>query len=384
MRRRARAFTLFEAALAMALVGIVAIAAIGLYAAVIRVFSNTRKTVALTDRSQAVIDYLTHELRSVGGNGIPASAALFVEDGCNARGDPVLGFPDCGDAAAPVERRPPIAGKADRLTTFTALQGVPPCPITAISGPMVDGEGTASFVTRNPNTGANVCCFTTGSGSAPFMRTVILMKDGFFRPALLTNNTGTCTFKWQDIVPPSMRTLPPSSNVPAPTMSNTFLQGLAVLVDFRTIYMDPSSHDLVMHMDQTFTDATLNGYGARPTVAGERLRILDGVYDFQVALGYDLDYNGDVTEVPGGGSDEWLYNAPSETLATAFTDPFDATRLRLVRIEALVGLPTEGPSGGASVSSPARDPNSISVPHVALRAVGARLAPRNVDLPTFN
>ena len=367
-----------EAAVAMALVGIVAIAAISLYAAVIRVFANTRKTVTLTDRSQAVIDYLTHEIRSVGGNGIPASAAIFVEDAAAVRGGAITGFPDGGDSNAAVEGRVAIPGKADRLTIFTALQGVPPCFISSIAGPMTDGAGTASFVIPPGARNAGTCCFTMGSGTAPVMRSVIFMKDGFYRPALLTNNTGTCTFEWQDIVPASMRTLPAPST--APTMFGTFRAGFAVLVDFRTLYLDPITHDLVMHLDRKFTDTTLNRYGANPTVTDERMRVLDGVYDFQVSLGYDLDFNGDVTEASGGVGDEWLYNAPGESQA-GFAS-FDPKQLRLVSIEAVVGLRTDGVAAGAGVASPSRGV-VVSVPKNALRAVGTRLAPRNVDLPGF-
>jgi hypothetical protein len=375
---KTRAFTLMETAIAMALVGIVAICATMLYGSVIRTFSQTRKTITITDRSQAVIDYLTHEIRSVGGNGIPASAAIFVEDDALNRGDPVMGFPDGSDSQAGVEGRAPILGRADRLTMFTALQNVPPCPITAIAGPMIDGSGTAQFVER-PAGAPPFCCFTTGGGPRAFQRTAMLMNNGFYRPVLLTNSSGTCTFQWQDIVPPAMRTMPdPTSGM---DMNAAFNNGLAVLVDFRTVYLDPVTHDLVMHLDRNFTDSTLNGFGQNPTVAGERMRILDGVYDFQVSLGYDLDFSGDVPDT-ASPSDEWLYNTPGETMS-GFVDPFDARQLRLVRVEAVVGIKSEGPSGGASVSSPARTVAPVRVPGVALRAVGTRLAPRNVDLPSF-
>jgi hypothetical protein len=176
-----------------------------------------------------------------------------------------------------------------------------------------------------------------------------------------------------------MRTMPdPASGI---DMNGAFNRGLAVLVDFRTIYLDPVTHDLVMHRDRTFTDATLNDYGANPTVAGERMRILDGVYDFQVSLGYDLDFNGDISDSESP-TDEWLYNTPGESPA-GFTDPFDPRQLRLVRIEAVVGIKSDGPSGGGPVKSPSRNNTFVAVKGVALRAVGTRLAPRNVDLPSF-
>jgi hypothetical protein len=232
------------------------------------------------------------------------------------------------------------------------------------SGPLTDGTGTAQFLLQNP---PNVCCFTMGGGGRPFVRTVMLMKEDFYRPVLLTNSSGTCIFEWQDIVPAGMRTLPASGDM------TQFAQGEAVLIDFRTYYVDTETHDLIMHMDQTFSGATLNGFGADPTVTGERLRVIDGVYDFQVSLGYDLDDSGDVLDA--NGADEWLHNVPGES-AGALGPGFDKAKLKLVRAELVVGFPT-GASAPSLARSPARDPGQLAVPGVSLRAVGTVLAPRN-------
>ena len=370
---RARGFTLMEAALSMVLVGIIALAAIALYGSVTATFTGTRKTAMLNDRSQAAIDYLIHELRSVGGNGIPASAAFFVEDAAAARGE----FPDGADLAAGAELRPAFPGKLDRVTTFTALQNVPPCPITAIAGPLVGGQGTAQFLLPAPRFPAGSCCFTMGVGR-PFARTVMLMKDNNYRPVLLQNSSGTCTFQWQDIVPPSMRTVPTTG-----TVADAFEGGQAVLVDFHTLYVDTNTHDLIMHVDMPPVGGLMNALGASPTVVGERLRVLDGVYDFQASLGYDLDDTGDVLETGDGQHDEWLFNAPAENTGTfacpAGCGPFDPRKLRLVRIEIAVGLPTRGAAAGNSVASPARALGALKVPGSALRMVGTRLSPRNGD-----
>jgi prepilin-type N-terminal cleavage/methylation domain-containing protein len=374
MRPRARGFTLTEAALAMALVGIIAVAAIGLYASVSQTFTATRKAAMLNDRAQSAIDYMMHDLRSIGGNGIPASSAIFIEDAAGVRSDPVTGFPDGSDAAAATEGRVALSGMADRLTTFTAIKNVPPCPITAMSGPTTSGEGTAQFLLTpcpgcNPRINPGTCCFTMGN-VRPFVRTVMLMKDDAYRPVLLTNASGTCVFRWQDVVPSSMRSSQPAA------MSD-YEGGSAVLVDFRTYYLDAQTHDLMMHLDTIPGDPPnvgdiLNGYGATPTVLGERFRVLDGVYDFQISLGYDLDASGDVDD----GS-EWLYDLPGET--TSSLSGYRQELLRLVRVEIVVGIPMGGARGGAGVLSPARAAAPLVVPRVGLRAAGQRFAPRNVD-----
>lgn len=378
MRARAlRGFTLTEAALAMALVGVISVAAIGLYATVSQTFTATRKAAMLNDRAQAAIDYMMHDLRSIGGNGIPASAAIFVEDGAPLRNDPVTGYPDGSDAAALTESRPALPGLADRLTTLTAIKNVPPCPITGMTGPITGGEGTAQFLLPpcpgcTPVINPGTCCFTMGT-VRPFVRTVMLMNGGSYRPVLLTNDSGTCQFRWQDIVPAFMRTTPqpPSAD---------YVGGSAVLVDFRTYYLDPQTHELMMHLD-TLGDppdvtARMNNYGATPTVALERYRVLDGVYDFQVSLGYDLDASGDV--IDSGGSDEWLHNMPGE-LPSSMAG-LQAELLRLVRVEIVVGIPMRGARGGAPVFSPARSSTPLVVPGVGLRAAGQRFGPRNVDV----
>jgi prepilin-type N-terminal cleavage/methylation domain-containing protein len=372
MMKRARGFTLTEAAVAIAIVGIVAVAAIGLYAAVMRSFTATRKTTVLVGRAQAAIDYLIHEFRPIGGNGIPASAGIFVEDAAAARGDPVVGFPSGDDLSAPEEGRTGIPGRADRITIFVALPNLPRCPMRDVEGPLTSsGTGVANFPIgpRVPNT----CCFTTGTVQ-PFKRTAMLVRNDYYRPVLITNESGSCQFEWQDIAPPIMRNLPTEG-----TLGDALNGGYAVLVDFRTIYLDPTTHDIIMHLDKTFTDDTLNGFGDRPSVTGERLRILDGVYDLQVALGYDLDDSGDVTESDDGTGDEWLYNAPGETEGSMGAG-FDRRKLRLVRIETIVGIPSLGPSSGNILFSPARTTSAFRIPGVVARPVGTRIAPRNLDV----
>lgn len=363
---KARGFTLMEAALALAIVGIVAIAAISLYAAVTRTFTTTRKTSILAGRAQNGMDYLVHELRSVGGNGIPASAAIFVEDAAGIRGSIATGFPDGADVTPGAT----IGGKADRLTTFTALSNTPRCPITDMQGPLTSGRGTAHFALSPTQ-----CCFTTGS-TRPFVRTVMLMFGENYRPVLLTNTSGTCEFQWQDIVPAQMRRVPTTGDLNA-----AFKGGQAVLVDFRTIYLDPLTHDLVMHLDRTPDPtnqlADLNGFGASPSTTGERLRLLDNVFDFQISLGYDLNDDGDVTETATGSGDEWLHNIPDER-STDLAN-FDVRLLRLVRADLVVGLPAEGVGAGSPIRSPARSASTIAVAREILRPVSTRISPRNLD-----
>lgn len=377
--RGSRGFTLTEAALAMALVGVIAVAAIGLYASVSQTFTATRKAAMLNDRAQSAIDYLMHDLRSIGGNGIPASSAIFVEDPAPLRDNAATGFPDGSDAAAGFEGRAPFPGTADRLTTFTAIKNVPPCPITGMTGPAGDGEGTAQFLLTPcpgcvPPINPGTCCFTMGT-LRPFVRTVMLMNGANFRPVVLSNDSGTCQFRWQDIVPDQMR------SQPQPASLADYIGGSAVLVDFRTYYLDPITHDLMMHLDTLGeppdVSALMNDYGDKPNVVGERYRVLDGVYDFQVSLGYDLDGSGDLAD--SNGVDEWLYNVPGESEA-AMPVGFQRNLLRMVRVEIVVGIPMRGPRGGAAVFSPARSSAPLQVPNVGLRVAGQRFAPRNVDV----
>jgi hypothetical protein len=104
-----------------------------------------------------------------------------------------------------------------------------------------------------------------------------------------------------------------------------------------TYYWDPAAKSLLRVRD-------LNNSGGID--AGEQSTMQTGVYDFQVALGFDFSpKDGSVTDT-NSNTDEWLYNVGSEQI----TDPFFANvtprDLQMVRIAIAVGTKAvDVPSG---------------------------------------
>jgi hypothetical protein len=181
--------------------------------------------------------------------------------------------------------------------------------------------------------------------------------------------------------------MPAALNAEPPTMAG-WIDANAAVVDMRALYIDDreagAPPKLVLH-----TDRDENGAGMFPTTTNggtpagawgwsdiipaedETLLVLDGAYDFQTMLGYDLD--GD--EVVSAG--EWTHDVPGEV-----RNPANDRRLRLIRFDIVLGVvATASLIAGAPVATPARDGgNMLSLPGVALRVGSVTVLPRNGDM----
>ena len=336
-----RAFSLIEVAVSLVIASIIATAALSLHSSMVTMLAQEGGISQLAARMMATNQYLIREFSSIGGNGATASTAVFVTDDCPAVG----GYPKC------------ING-SDRVTIFSAVAALPLCRISHAD---VDSDGLKlSFWFKDKN-GVPRCCLNDerngsredGGPKTQYLRRMAMMvleelhrpvlltadhdgigalsapgpndydhfdgdKDGLFDPPRDRDGDGDtdsqCTFRVEDLVPPSQRVTPPDDR--------EWVGGVVSIVDMRTLFIDNSGGvpRLVLH-----TDLDSNGGGADPTLTNagtptgphgwdevlappndETIVVSEGVYDLQVALGYDLDKDGTVAAT------EWTHDVSGE------------------------------------------------------------------------
>jgi prepilin-type N-terminal cleavage/methylation domain-containing protein len=392
--RTPRAFTLMEVAVTMAIAGFVSVAALSLHVAVSQSFSVTRRVAELSDRLLATSTYLAREFTTIGGNTASASMSVFIENNCTARG----GYPACPNGS-------------DRITMFAAVPRTPACRVSHVDNNVSPPRFAFWF---RDESGEPRCCLndelngerTPGSKTQYLKRHLMLSQGPFHKPVLLIAEHGApgfttvpapavytstdldgdgdidsrCTFRAIEVVPSVQRTEPP--------LVTDWVDASASIVDMRTIFIDSreagAPPKLVLH-----TDKDENGGGAFPTTTNagttpgpwqwsdivsppedETLLIVDGVYDLQLALGYDLNDDDNVSAT------EWVHDVPGELRNFA-----DDRRLRLLRFDLVMGIPVSaGAQAERVVPTPARDGgNTLVVPNVALRTTSITLQPRNGD-----
>jgi hypothetical protein len=297
------------------------------------------------------------------------------------------------------------------VTIFGAVPRTPACRVSHVDTSVIPPR--FAFWYRDIH-GASRCCLNDELNGerepgvkTQFLKRHLMLSSGpFHKPVLLVaekdapgfttlpapgsysgaDNDGDgeidtrCTFRVIEVVPPELRSEPPAVT--------DWVDASASVMDMRTLYIDArevgAPPKLVLHTDK---DDNGGGSAVTTTNAGtiggswnwtdpvsppedETLLVSEGVYDFQVSLGYDLNDNDRVE-----GS-EWVHDSPGETRNYA-----DNRRLRLIRFDLVMGVPaTASTISGKPVRTPARDGGpTLAIPGVALRATSITMQPRNGD-----
>lgn len=327
-----RGFTLIEAMLTLVIASVVGTAAVGTLALVLRTTSATKATTTLLTSLDRSVQYLARDLENAGGLGMPQPAGILVENNCSARD----GMPACGGG--------------DRVTTLSALAGSPVCAVRTASR-----AGALSFHYTQGG-----CCFAAQTSTGDIVEGTALLSTsaGLFRPVKLTGIAGSvCEFEVVDAVPTSLALngLTESDHTAVGADVYTpFIDGAATLVQMRTFFVDPVSHQLRMR-EGTNPDPVL---------------IADEVFDLQVALGLDVDSNG-VVDVA-----EWAWRATSTPLATSLMPRLHAAR------EVMVSLVQGHKISTATdtLKSPLSDGAAITVPGFTLATAVLHVGPANARL----
>lgn len=336
---RPNGFTIVEMLIAMAIATFLIAGAMTAHVSNLGFYKTTETRSTLYQDSLLLIDFLRGELMQAGGGSIRAWMGIWVEDDCAARAP----LPACGDS--------------DRVTLTTLTIPMQECAITG--QPAVNAIQVAFSA-------PGVCCLQPqAAGESSFLnRHIMLTLGDYYTQAFATAvdlNTCRLTYSSGQAAP---------NNMPPPSAS--YSNGAVSLVSVQTLYLDTGARML-----RRFSDVNNNG-----AIDGtESVIIADGVFDLQLALGYDFNVpDGNIAETADGLNDEWLYNAPTliEAFGLGYFVSPPLTRSALLTAQVSVILGSDQAEGGVS-AGPRRILNGPprSQSGWILMEESARLSPRN-------
>ncbi|MDP2342182.1 MAG: prepilin-type N-terminal cleavage/methylation domain-containing protein [Deltaproteobacteria bacterium] len=348
-------FSLLEVAVASAIAGIVAAAALSSFAVLNRQLVRLQAETSASDDAKTLVDFLVSDLQAVGGGAVRPWMAMQVDNGADT------GFIDrCPNFGQT------ICGPADRVTyglLVPTKNSV--CRIAAID----DGTKTIG----GDGAGAN-CCLSLMMLRAGFdsrapptsglptlldlkLHTVAVSPTGFHRQLSLENvDPITCTAKFS---------AGPLAGVDDPGVIAQFVNGTVSAVRVRTLYVDESRHELLSFEDK-------RGFNGADVLvdADEVSKVASHVHDFQVQLGYDSDgVTPGIIVDRSSNTDEWQFNAAAD-------GAFPPNALRMTGVGIIVGVNVKDPSYSSSAQVIGGDPKSVSGIH--LRGAMGKAALRNI------
>lgn len=314
---RQRGFNLLELAVASALAGIIAIAAVGAFASLNRQIVRMQHETLASDNAKTLVDFLVSDLQAIGGGSVRPWAALWVEDGEDTVADGRCGSFGCspGDVS-------------DRISYATVVAGSPTCPISAVTGATVQSTGVAA-----------ACCLQQLVDAASFdivapKLHAVLTRGNASRHVVLTAlNAATCEMSMQD------GPLTGANNVDADDLIDSqdssvtsvdFTGGSISGVEVTTVYLDEATHTLYSAEERS----GFNGSNVTIDPLTERKRLASDVYDLQVQLGFDGNPGDGRLVDTNNTADEWLYNTSGDTLPAAIR----LLDLRMVAVGVVVGV----------------------------------------------
>ena len=355
-----RGFSLIEMMAALVIAAVIVAGATGAVMTINRIVADTSRRAVALDEAKRLEEYLTVLAQGAGGGAVRPHAALLVE---NAGGDepPALppstggmgcreldGLPDC-DAANQ---------GADRLTVLTLVSEFPACAVTGVTG-----------VNLNVGAGSSSCCLDDATGGLDSW-------DG--RQALIVGNAAVASVALNspNSSGPNCKTNAPpgqgSGLLPA-ALAAVGYPATLVVVEARTMFVDRTTHEL-----KYWTD--LNGNGDADD--DEFTVVHDGVYDFQVALGFDGLPEDGILDDNVADDDEFLFNHVDDAAFPGNGNLADvaSSQLRMMEIAVAVGTHSQV-SGGNSVQLLDRAA-PISVANVHLVQTASKAYLRNLAVFT--
>ncbi len=327
---QARAFSLVELMVAVAIAGAVSAAAIMSVVAVSSVLGRTRDVAVIDDNAKQLTEFFVASVQGAGGKGIRPWAGLQV-----------------------VDRNNPTTG-SDTLIIVRADPVVPECAI-------VGRPGAGAVMELAKDETGTICCNTAAHANRKLM---IVTPDGNEWGVAVSNNSNTSSCHVN--FPPGGGGVDVDATMSKlPSNQDNFVGGLLVVATserwFRT-----TANELIRERDDN-DDGVIS--------ADERIVAAEDVFDFQVAEGYDVDGDGIIFD-DGGPDDEWFGNNAGDTKASGVLQDVPVDRLRMLQIGVIVGVPD-----GSSVAAPAvslLDGPARSAPGTLLRAANGRAYLRNL------
>lgn len=319
MVRVFRGFTLVELMVSLAISGIVFAAASTSVIAVMKTLKRTEKQIQIDIETKILSEYLSSQLRVIGGGALRPWHGIDLEENWNGDG-------------------------SDRLTVLELAPDLEECVIQTRTG----GGAAIHFDAAD-------CCINSSWNSRHLLATT---EGGEEWSSLFS--TGVNGSSCHLIFPPGHNGLGKSKVVTA----STFSGGALIPVRVKRYWLDESTHQLKVDISEPNT----NGF--------ETQILADQVYDLQFALGYDVHPADGSVEDLGSDNDEWLGNAAGDAMGVNGLQDAQETDLRMLQVGLIVGGTVGAMSGRAQIlNGPERE-----LENGLLRAVGARVYLRNSNL----
>lgn len=259
---RARAFTLLEATVVLAMFAIVATAASMAFVGMLRSSKRGHNALQAMNGTRATLDFMLDEGRKVGGPDLPENARVLIDKSGGQKG-------------------------TDVVWMLRQNTGYSVCAVTGVSG------ATLTFATVLHN-GQQRCCFEAGApladtppvegnvpGGPPFRRTAVLTDlRGRFLPVFLSGAPSAAACQLTMTALPGIDRVinDARSNVPDLTTS------VAVLADVKRFYVDFEADGVRPPFGATFVQVEFDG--VVDSFVDERQRLSSNTYDLRAAVGY--------------------------------------------------------------------------------------------------
>ncbi len=315
-------------------------------------FIHYREKSTAQEESSYLLSNLAKKIQMAGGGPLALSSSIWVEDGNN------------GNKTCPARGPFGACNGSDRLTliryesfSFVDLS--------------VDAMQTSSCLvtkTLSPTSlqifkdSTNNCCLNATFKNKQAM---LILNGSYGQRYIRSMDLGSCQVTIEPGPAAGHDILPGGAPV---SWDNASLN----VVTVSTYYLDPKTHFLMQYIDPLNT-GTLDNTTTQV--------MADQVYDFQVALGYDINSDGVVADA-GSATDEWLYNAPGAAEALGVGNFLNTVpnMLAMVEVGVILGHPDPGVAAG---SLPAQILNGPSIPFPSgWNLIGAttKLMPRNSQI----
>ncbi len=341
MTTRKGGFTLVELCMAMASVIVVLFAACQMLLASTRDFYFNEGQINLSNKISAMNRKVESEFVLSGGNFLPPWLSMKVENDCGPR----IGLPDCNHS--------------DRLSIATSLYD----PVSFAFFP------TPSVASYDKVNSLVYITFALPQLPCPVDNTLVhqhilmtnAMQTEVFALWTLSLDLQTCVFT---VAPDVQGTILNSANF----LNANYASGAISFVRHRTYFFD-SENFILKYLEHTTNNPAF--------LATELHDLMREVYDFQAALGYDtLPHNG-VIDDRGTSSDEILFNAPGDNLATLGGVGAVATDLRQLLVAIIIGETIKGGSLLAANTLQNFDGPNVQIPNVNLQSLERKIFFRN-------
>ena len=274
--------------------------------------------------------YLANQIEGIGGGAVRSWMAIWEENNCAARGP----LADCGGS--------------DRITLTTAQNPPLECAIQSWA-----------LATPNQIVVANTpaCCLTAAFNNKQLM----LVNNNSYAQVYSTSvDLVACTLTFTG---GQAAADPEQANPLATNWGN----GTVSVVNVQTYYMDSTAHAL-----NVWADANNDG----AIQANESSLVATGVYDFQVALGFDLNSDHNLVDQENN-TDDWLYNAAGESMGVGVFASASMFQLEMVEVGIMLGIPANFQHGQPNVALTLLDGPARQINGIDLKDVSYKVGPRN-------